>query len=250
MHWIPATWLIKTYNTPLSSTQQQKDKEQKPIKNTAAVIVETRPSIWLLLVMRNVQDKLGEQCNLYLVAPESVHNFIQHMEPDLQYAAIHLDGAPSKITVDQYSSLLLREEFWTMFTNEEYVFIYQTDCIVVRPLPNWAYHYDFIGPVCGSLSENSFIINGGLSLRNKNAMIQACRALTEEERALPEDVAFCTCLRRLQKQTQGSPITLPTMKECSEFGIESVGNVQTCVGLHGTDKYYTTDTVLTQLLVE
>jgi len=75
-------------------------------------------------------------------------------------------------------------------------------------------------------------MNGGLSLRKKDAMIKACETFTDEERKLPEDVAFTKCMRR-QKD-----FSLPTMSNCFKFGIETLGDIDTVVGIHGTDKYY------------
>ena len=63
-------------------------------------------------------------------------------------------------------------------------------------------------------------------------MIKACESFNEEERKLPEDVAFTKCMRR---QTS---FKLPTMNACYKFGIESLGDIDTAVGIHGTDKYY------------
>ena len=33
---------------------------------------------------------------------------------------------------------------------------------------------------------------------------------------------------------------MPSIRECNDFAIESVGNVLTAKGVHGTDKYYRT----------
>ena len=36
------------------------------------------------------------------------------------------------------------------------------------------------------------------------------------------------------------PELIPTIQECNDFAIESIGNKLTAKGIHGTDKYYRT----------
>ena len=36
------------------------------------------------------------------------------------------------------------------------------------------------------------------------------------------------------------PELMPSIQECNDFAIESIGNKLTAKGIHGTDKYYRT----------
>jgi len=232
MHWIPAAHLVTRYGyTPY------KGKEAAPSSppNIAMVIFETRPVFWLPLVLKNAMDVLGHQCTLYVVAPKDVHVFIQSNEPDLAYRAIGID-APRKISIADYSTVMLSKKFWEVFT-EEHVLVFQCDCLLLRPIPPSMLLFDYVGPKCGTLTGEQFIINGGLSLRRTQAMLEAIDAMTPEEKTLPEDVAFTMCLRRLGAK-------LPSMDECDVFAIESHGDATMCVGIHGTDKYYCSDELL------
>jgi hypothetical protein len=55
-------------------------------------------------------------------------------------------------------------------------------------------------------------------------MLEAIDAMTPDEKTLPEDVAFTTCLRRLGAK-------LPSMDDLY-IAIESDGDAM-CVGIHG-----------------
>jgi hypothetical protein len=138
------------------------------------------------------------------------------------------------MNIAMYNYLLMDASFWKKF-REDHVLIFQMDCLLLREPSDDMLEWDYIGPLCGTLSESEFIMNGGLSLRKKDAMIKACETFTNEERKLPEDVAFTRCMRR-QKD-----FSLPTMNSCYKFGIESLGDIDTAVGIHGTDKYYGTE---------
>ena len=124
-----------------------------------------------------------------------------------------------------YNYLLMGASFWKKI-REEHILIFQMDCLLLREPSEDMLEWDYIGPLCGALSETEFIMNGGLSLRNKYAMIKACESFNEEERKLQEDVAFTKCMRR---QTS---FNLPTMNACYKFWIESLGDIDTAVGIH------------------
>ena len=47
-----------------------------------------------------------------------------------------------------------------------------------------------------------------------------------------EDVYFTNLIR------ENYPKSLPSLKECDEFAIESFGDYTKAIGIHGTDKYY------------
>lgn len=74
-------------------------------------------------------------------------------------------------------------------------------------------------------------------------MIRACQEMITEgyNREMSEDILFTYILRK------GEGYVFPTMKECNEFALESFGNVETCIGVHGTDKYYMSSETKTAL---
>jgi len=193
----------------------------------AMVIAETRRGYWLPLVIRNALDRLPGW-NLYVVGSRKVVDFVkEHVGGTFVPIVLDVDN----MNIAMYNYLLMSASFWKKF-REEHILIFQMDCLLLREPSEDMLEWDYIGPLCGTLSEPEFIMNGGLSLRKRDAMVKACETFTEEERKLPEDVAFTKCMRR-QKEFK-----LPTINNCFKFGIETLGDIDTAVGIHGTDKYY------------
>ncbi len=52
-----------------------------------------------------------------------------------------------------------------------------------------------------------------------------------------EDIVFTKKLREHLEYNK----RLPSLKVCNKYFIESIGNIDTVVGIHGTDKYYIID---------
>lgn len=193
----------------------------------AMIIVETRCSYWLPLVIRNAVDKL-KGWNLYVFGNNEVIDLVTK-EVGGTFIPVNI-GVP-KLTIPMYNNLLTSIPFWDKI-KETHALIFQIDCIIFREPTQDMLKWDYIGPVCGMLDENRFIMNGGLSLRNTLSSRVACSMMTAEDLKKPEDVAFTEIMRK------SSMFKIPSMEECLDFGIESIGNIKKAVGLHGTDKYY------------
>jgi hypothetical protein len=71
----------------------------------------------------------------------------------------------------KYSLLLLKSSFWEKFKGD-FLLIYQEDSIIFKDIPNFYFHYDFVG----APFPNKTVGNGGLSLRNKHKMIEICNS--------------------------------------------------------------------------
>ena len=80
--------------------------------------------------------------------------------------------------------------------------------------------------------EHKFMINGGFSYRDKKLMLELCtnKIITSEV----EDLFYTEQIRHHY------PELMPSISECNDFAIESIGNKLTAKGVHGTDKYYRT----------
>ena len=216
-----AKYLIMTYS------YRECVHVNRPENRKVAVLVETRDCYFLPFVIKNFCHLLGEGWNFHLFVNERVRNFLLEELPHFQYhwtplCAQRLDGA-------QYSSLLRQKDFWGQI-KEETILIFQTDCLLLQPIPMWAETYDMIGAPCG---ENSSIYNGGFSLRSKKAMMQValCREANELERR-PEDVFYTQEMRKC-----GERYKLPDTKTAYQFATEDAYSTHP-IGIHGTDKYY------------
>jgi hypothetical protein len=214
---------------------QYLDKDIRPThqnENKCLVIIETRTSFWLPLVIKNAIDKCPEY-NLHVFGTPNV----------IQFLDIHVKGDYKKTRIDcymrniqDYNMLLTNTSFWERI-EEEHIIIFQLDTLFLRPPTDNHYKYDYIGAVCGDLqNENTFIINGGLSYRSKQAMIKACDMIEPDDLNKTEDIVFTTLMRK-----HPDIFSLPTIKTCNNFAIETIGNVDNAIGIHGTDKYYIFD---------
>lgn len=195
-----------------------------------AVLVETRDSYFLPLVIKNFCSILGEDWNFHLFINSKVQQYLSIELPHFQYRMTPL--YEDRIRPEQYSFLLRQRRFWEEIP-EENILIFQTDCLMLRPIPPWAEEYDMIGAPCGMISDNRCTYNGGFSLRKRTAMLEV--TLVDEEQnqkeTRPEDVFFTEELWKQQIYT------LPSVHTAFQFATESVYSTH-CIGIHGTDKYY------------
>ena len=122
--------------------------------------------------------------------------------------------------------------------NEENILVFQSDCICFREPSKEQMQWDYIGALCGNdRDENNFVMNGGLSFRKKSAMTKICKEMDKEYKngETNEDIVFTDHMRN-------NGYTIPSVQHCHEFAVETGGDTKTCVGLHGTEKYWISDT--------
>lgn len=236
-------WLVATCRFPFTLTGPSQDNSAS---NKALLIVETRPSYFLPHVVETaVRTHPGWK--LYVLGPQSVHDLLGRACTNYELATrvVLPDSMCARFGVGQYSRLMMERDLWDMVT-EEHVLVFQSDCVLVRPTPDALLAFDCVGAVCGKADESEFVMNGGLSLRRKSAMLRAIELMGGDPaayRALPEDVAYCRCMR-----AHPDKFALPSMRQCLEFAIETYGNPLTAIGMHGTDKYYAPPQLVAQLL--
>jgi len=227
-------YLMQYYNKNVPITNDNN-------RNKCLVIIETRPSFWLPLVIKNAVDKCPDY-NLYVFGTPNVNKFLSHT----------LEGEYHNITIntymrniEEYNQMLTNHDFWSQI-KEEHIIIFQLDTLFLRTPTSQHMSYDFNGAVCGNLNqEKEFIINGGLSYRSKKAMLTACKLIDNSYDGMPEDIIF-TKLMRKHKQL----FKLPSIAECNNFSIETIGNFNNAIGIHGTDKYYILDKTIYQMLMK
>lgn len=228
-------YLLRAARLPFElSTSREPDK--------ALLIVETRPSFFLPHVVATaVQTHPG--WHLYVFGTPAVHALLAAECKNYDAATrVTLDTGP-RMSVQEYSRLMLSKQLWSIVA-EEHVLVFQSDCVLVRPTPPAYFAYDYVGAVCGAMDPARFVINGGLSLRRRSAMLLAGKLCKPRHRDEAEDVALCAVMR-----AHPDAFDLPSMQECLDFAIESTGDPSKAVGLHGTDKYYAPPELVAQLLM-
>lgn len=203
------------------------EKEYENIQ-VGVVLVATKCTFWLPLVIKNILNKI-KNCKLYFFGSKDSICFLKE---SISYNNISFHIIDDFNDIKYYNRLLLNKDFWNTF-KEEYVLITQPDCIILRDINLSDLQFDYIGAICGMLNEN-FIMNGGLSIRNKNVMIQICDNLSDEQKTgnIAEDIIFSNIIAKNSKYKS------PSANDCLDFSIETIGNIDKVLGIHGTDKFY------------
>tara|TARA_B100001063_G_C16567416_1_gene454066 strand:- start:20 stop:649 length:630 start_codon:yes stop_codon:yes gene_type:complete len=193
------------------------------------LILDTRLSLALILVIKNALIKMPN-FNLMLISTKETIEFIENIFGKIPYK---IEINKSKINLKEYSKIMLDQNIWKKI-KEDRVLIFQSDTIILRNILDTEFpKLSMLGPVCVNLEdEKKFMINGGFSFRDKKLMEELCtnKVINSEV----EDLFYTEQIRRHY------PELMPSIIECNNFAIESVGNKLTAKGIHGTDKYYKT----------
>ena len=202
-----------------------------PENRKAAVIVETRPHFFLPKVIRNVMFYLGPSWNLYVLTGAPAISYLRDALPDWYFP---IDAITPGISLPRwhYNALMMTKDFWEFF-DEEKVLVFQTDSLLCGDNINDFLDYDLIGAPCGTFDEN-YYANGGLSLRNRDLMIE-CIARATPGQYEAEDVFFSNGVRALGGK-------MADVHTASRFSLESTYTAHP-VGVHATDKFMHSDDV-------
>lgn len=199
-----------------------------PENSRIAVIIEPRKAYFLSLVIRNFMSIL-KGWNLCVIDGENNHDWVTDQLQGWQFQHIKLDIA--NMTTTFYSALLKSSSFWNIF-KEEHILIFQLDTVLLRDIPLYLLQYDMVGAPCGDL--RNFVMNGGLSLRKKSAMLSVINKNFHPSEI--EDIFFSKYVKK------------PSIEVCEVFVENYVKDEKTVIGIHGTDKPYLHPTVYETLL--
>lgn len=160
-----------SYKKKIENEQKIYKNYMNPNNNRVAVIIEPRKHELLEAVIRNVMSNLDDSWNLHIWTTKNNKNWLQELFP---YWKFYISEVPF-INMNQtlYNGYLLDPYFWDKL-NEDYVLIFQTDCITFRKFDEEYLNYDYIGANYyrkENVAPNIGGIQGGLSFRNKKAMI-------------------------------------------------------------------------------
>jgi hypothetical protein len=216
-------YLLK-YHNHVTKLKEKLEFENK--NDTCICIVCSLNCFWLPFVINNMFQKTNFRYPLYFFGNKLVNAKIENVFPN--YNIKYFDLGSYIFIVPKYNELLTSSDFWKKF-QEKNVVIFQPDCIILRDLIASDYKYHYIGALCGDLNEDKYVMNGGLSLRNRDKMIDICDAYKPNSNE-NEDIFFTRILRE-----QNQPI--PSLSECFNFSIETFGSLELCFGIHGTTQY-------------
>lgn len=154
------SWLDK-FTLPIIQRNQKKE----------AILIEFRELDHLYFLIKNTIRVLGEGWSHTIVCGNQNYNFIlniiNRIGRNIKIIRINKDN----ITRLEYSLMLIESNFYKMFKGD-YLLIYQEDTIIFRNIPEYYFNYDFVGAPIPNKPKK---FNGGLSLRNKNKMIEICQ---------------------------------------------------------------------------
>lgn len=175
-----------------------------------AVIVECRPLPYLITVIKTVMYYLGEEWSL------QIFHGLEH-EDELKgemkkWGSIHFENmGVNNISKIEYNNLLKSPEFWKKVKGEK-VLIFQSDAILLRKGIEEFLDYDYIGAPWLKPKENSYVGNGGLSLRTKDVMLKIAEEHTDDNDP-QEDIFFIKYL---------NGYNVADIKTAMKFSVEDV----------------------------
>jgi hypothetical protein len=231
MHYTFASFLIDFEKKHSKISHSNSANNQK-----AAVIVEWRPDYFLPAVMKNFAYFLGKDWNFHFVGTDMNERFIKESLSHWQFHFHKLNMI--KPDFKTYQQVLKSKDFWQLFP-EDKLLIFQLDCILCSELELRFLDYDYIGAPSG---PNAAFMNGGLSLRSRQAMLAAIDKMSFFVTDELEDIFFTKALKLLNAK-------LPDIQTAAEFSVESF-YVKKPFGVHGTNKYYFTDEIAKKIISE
>lgn len=193
------------------------------------------------LSLRRLHNTLKDKSNVYAFCPIEL-NLDKYREIFPELKAMEFE--PENFTsIDAYSHLCMKYEFYDAFSEYEYMLIYQLDCYLVKDAIGWWCDkgYDYVGaPILvphsdwqnfsvdneGNITRFTPVVgNGGLSLRkintfkfltNPNEELRQRYKITDDKikDVHYEDVYFCVELNNLYE------IEMPSWKDAMHFAID------------------------------
>ena len=199
-----------------------------------AVIVEPRWHLALSLVLCNLFQVINHhhQTPFEVTVFHGIRNrdfvreAIQEARVDANRVTLTEIPGCDNLTVSQYSEMLTRADFWRSFP-EEHLLIFQTDSILSTTSPVQLCEFldfDYVGAPWRHLPQLTCGGNGGLSLRRKSAMVEACTYFAQDpifrrkRIIIPEDLQFAYYFQPRRK----NQYYLPDRHTSARFSVESI----------------------------
>ena len=134
-----------------------------------AIFIEFRLLPHTSFIIKNCILKLGEEWSFTIVCGTLNYEFYKNFINSLGKEIKLINTQKENMTREDYSIMLLNSNFWRQFYGK-HLLIYQEDSLIFKKFNNKFLNYDYIGAPW----VDKKVGNGGLSLRNKEIMIQIC----------------------------------------------------------------------------
>lgn len=191
-------------------------------KNThkCVVFIEGRKLDYVKHILCNAYKYLDNDWGLLFITTKSS---LEYYINELNFIEnVRFKIVDSLDNVQEYNDLCLSLYFWkVLLKNITHAFVMQSDSLVIRPIDSDWLKYDYIG----AASPCATIMNGGLSIRNVQSMID-CLYDQFTEKNIEEDKYFTGMLQMLQGKL------LPDYDTQRLFSWESVCGSEIPSGIH------------------
>jgi hypothetical protein len=179
--------VLHRFSLKIKTTQEIKYYENS---DKIAVIIDPRYDTLMEDVIRQHMFFLNpHEWNLMVVSHSSHADKIRTDFPNCVFINIdesliyYKDDKPN-MTVTSYNNIMLNHEFWKIVPAEN-ILIFQKDCFMYKMFDENFLEYDYVGaraPLCVlENDETMYLMNGGLSLRKRAAMIDCLQNCSFEQ---------------------------------------------------------------------
>ena len=182
-----------------------------------AVIIEPREHPHLEYAIRNVMHFLGEGWSLYIVGSRANRAYIEKIVGGIGALSISILDVDN-LSREEFRAMRKSASYWQSIPGKK-LLCFEIDALMCKPGINEFTHFDYIGAPWAPLYAVSDVVrvgNGGLSLRDKQAMIDMC--IRGKPRVIPSEDSFFSIQLHLHKDEY----KLPDVETAMTFSVESL----------------------------
>jgi hypothetical protein len=186
--------------------------ENIPFKSDkCAVLIEPRKQEAIEYVFRIFVFHLAPRgWSFQIFHGPSSEEFVKEMTRGMNVTLTNL-GVDNLGYPDEYSYLCLSKSLYEK-VDAKHILLYQTDCLLLDGDLEDFLEYDYVGAPWDWDNSKKLVGNGGLSLRNKEAMIKVCEENIRRPSREHEDTYIAKC----------NFLKFPTVDKAKEFSVETI----------------------------
>ncbi|KAL8757028.1 MAG: hypothetical protein Q9184_004319 [Pyrenodesmia sp. 2 TL-2023] len=218
--------------SPIDPTKIATIIENRPLANLVPLILAFSAVLgpsWPIRILHSPQNT-----NLFTSSP-SITRLIQSNQVTLDLLPPGLNFT----THEPVSAFFATPWLWENLAPAKHILLFQTDSILcansLRRVDDFL-EYDFIGAPIKIANGHNY--NGGLSIRNREKMLEVLQHFTRPANGQFEDQWFAERLRALPPKPDGSPAAnLPSIEVASQFSVESIW-AEKPFGMHQVSRWH------------
>lgn len=161
-----------------------------------AVIVEPRIDENIETIIKTVMYYLEDSSKKWgLQIFHGTNNIEQILNITKNWDNVFLENLnKDNLTKREYNDMMMTTDFWNKVKGKK-ILSFQNDSILLKAGIDQFLKYDYIGAPWVKPKEGYFVGNGGLSLRNKDRMIEICKLNNDKSNIPLEDIFFVKNLK-------------------------------------------------------